>query len=57
MIGIDIDEKKKELVNGVIGVVVFFTVRAAVARGVTVVVVVVAEALLAIGGVVLNCWR
>ena len=49
-------KRKKELVNGVIGVVVFFTVRAAVARGVTGVVV-VAEALLAIGGVVLNFWR
>ena len=49
-------KRKKEIVNGVIGVVVFFTVRAAVARGVTVVVV-AARALLAIGGVVLNCWR
>ena len=48
-------KRKKELVNGVIGVVVFFTVRAAVARGVTG--VVVAGALLAIGGVVLYCWR
>jgi hypothetical protein len=49
-------KRKKEIVNGVIGVVVFFTVRAAVARGVTGVVV-VAGALLAIGGVVLYCWR
>jgi hypothetical protein len=32
-------KRKKELVNGVISVVVFFTVRAAVARGVTGVVV------------------
>jgi len=49
-------KRKKELVNGVIGVVVFFAVRAAVARGVTGVVF-VAEALLATGGVVLYCWR
>jgi hypothetical protein len=32
-------KRKKELVIGVVGVVVFFTVRAAVARGVTGVVV------------------
>ena len=36
-------KRKKEIVNGVIGVVVFFTVRAAVARGVTGVVVLVSK--------------